>query len=302
MKKHINYVKILGRKDRLMRKYEFTASDIDGSIKIRLFLKKCGFSTSLIAQVKMGGVYLNGENVHMRAEVKNGDKIEVYLKEEEPSEIKSIDIPLDIIYEDEYILAVSKPRDMPVHPSLGNSLPTLAECVMSYFRGSFVFRAVNRLDRDTSGLVIIAKDPLTAAVMCNSIKNGGLKKKYIAILANAPKEIIGEINAPIERESADSIKRAVRNDGKQSFTKYKVTKLLDDGRAMAEIEPITGRTHQIRVHMAYIGAPLYNDFLYGEKVADGTYFLHCCELKFTHPITKEALTLTSSPNFDIFLP
>lgn len=282
-----------------MRKYEFTASNINGTIKIRDYLKKQGFSTSLIASVKVGGVFLNGENVHMRAEVKNGDKIEVYLKEEEPSEIKSIDIPLDIIYEDEYILAVSKPRDMPVHPSLGNSLPTLAECVMSYYNGNFVFRAVNRLDRDTSGLVIIAKDPLSAAIMCNSIKRGELSKKYIAVLSKEPDKKQGEIDAPIEREIDDSIKRTVRSDGKQSFTKYKVIKTLDDGRAIAEIEPVTGRTHQIRVHMAHIGAALYNDFLYGKKVADGTYFLHCCELKFKHPITNEELTLNAPFNLQL---
>ncbi|MBQ7363561.1 MAG: RluA family pseudouridine synthase [Clostridia bacterium] len=277
-----------------MKKYTFKVEGIAGAIKIRDFLKRCGFSTSLIAQVKVGGVFINGENVHMHAEVKDDDLVEVLCPKEESSEIGSINIPLDIVYEDENILAVNKPRNMPVHPSRGNSLPTLAECVMAYYGGKFVFRAVNRLDRDTSGLVIIAKDPLTAAIMCREIKCGDLKKKYTALLSRSPDVRIGEINAPIERENEGNMKRVVRELGKPSFTKYKVTKILGDGRAIAEIEPVTGRTHQIRVHMAYIGAPLYNDFLYGKKVADGTYFLHCSELKFTHP-TKKVPVLLKAP-------
>ncbi len=283
-----------------MKKYTFTAEELKNEIKIREFLKHQGFSTSLIADVKVGGVFINGENVHMRATVKNGDKIEVLLPEEEGSKIGKSDLPLDIVYEDEYILAVNKPKNMPVHPSRGNSLPTLAECVMAYYGESFVFRAVNRLDRDTSGLVLIAKDPLTAAIMCREIKMGNLKKKYTALLANTPRELQGEIDAPIERETEGNMKRTVLPGGKSSFTKYEVKNMLPDGRAIAEIEPITGRTHQIRVHMAYIGAPLYNDFLYGEKVADGTYFLHCGELKFTHPITKEQITLKSPYHFPTF--
>jgi len=280
-----------------MNKYIFNVTELKAKMKIRDYLKKIGFSTSLIAEVKVGGVFINGKNVHMRAEVENGDTVSVNLPCEKSSDIKSIDIKLDIVYEDEYILAVNKPRNMPVHPSRGNSLPTLAECVMSYYKGNFVFRAVNRLDRDTSGLVLIAKDPLTAAIMCKSIKAGGLKKKYLAILSTVPKEKEGEIDAPIERECEGNMKRVVCDNGKQSFTKYKIIKTLGDGRSVAEIEPITGRTHQIRVHMAYIGAPLYNDFLYGEKVSEGTYFLHCCELKFTHPITKSPCFLSAEPSF-----
>ncbi len=280
-----------------MKKYLLKVTDISGNMKIRDFLKRNGFSTSLIAQVKMGGVFLNGENVHMRAEVMNGDLIEVYLEENGGSDIKGTNIPLDIIYEDEYILAVNKPKNMPVHPSRGNSLHTLAECVMGYYGTDFVFRAVNRLDRDTSGLVVIAKDPLTAAIMCKDIKGGGLHKKYIALLSSTPERLKGEIDAPIERESEGNMKRAVREDGKASFTKYEVTEVLGDGRAIAQIEPVTGRTHQIRVHMAYIGAPLYNDFLYGERVDDGTYFLHCYELSFTHPITKMPISIKAPYSF-----
>ena len=281
-----------------MEKYELCVNDITSPIKIRDYMKNhLGFSTSLIARVKFGGVYLNGEEVHMRAIVSPGDKICILYPEEDSENIKPINIPLDIVYEDEYILAVNKPINMPVHPSKGNSLPTLANAVRAYLDRPFVFRAVNRLDRDTSGIVLIAKDPLTGAKLCRSIKNGGLGKKYIAIVKGVPNSKSGVINAPIERLSEGNIKRVVRTDGKESITEYKVLSTTVDGNSICEIIPITGRTHQIRVHMAHIGHPLINDFLYGERVDNQTYKLHCYLIEFDHPYSDEKKTLLSPPDF-----
>ncbi len=262
--------------------------DVTGEMKIRDYLtRRLGFSTSLIAKVKYGGVRVNGEVVFMRHSVKEGDTVSVDFPTEESENIEPMDIPLEILYEDEHILAVNKPINMPVHPAKGNHLPTLANAVRHHIGHPFVFRAVNRLDRDTSGIVLIAKDQLSSAILSRSLRLALFEKKYRASVVGIPSPSEGEISAPIVREAEGSIRRTVREDGKQSLTKYKVISVDKGGNAYCEITPVTGRTHQIRVHMAYIGHPLVGDFLYGERIEGKTYKLHCCELKFPHPTHGE---------------
>ncbi len=281
-----------------MQIFKIQISGLNGPRSLRDYMRReLGFSTSLIAKVKYGGIKINESTVTMRAVLNNGDELSVAFPDEQSENIPPIEIPLDIVYEDEYLLAVNKPKNMPVHPSRGNSLPTLANAVMAYINAPFVFRAVNRLDRDTSGIVLIAKDPLTAALMCRAIKNGGLTKKYVGLVTGVPSEKGGLINAPIERENEGSIKRIVRIDGKQSLTKYKVISVTKDSNTICELEPITGRTHQIRVHMAHIGHPLVNDFLYGEKTSEGTYKLHCSGIEFIHPYTKLPIVIKANYTF-----
>ena len=270
----------------------FTVQNVDGEIKIRDYLtKRLGFSTSIIAVVKYDNVTLNGKTVHMRATVKNGDVIGVTLPDQESENIPPIDIPLDIIYEDEHIIAVNKPINMPTHPSRGNHLPTLANAIMSYFNGSFVFRAISRLDRDTSGIVLIAKNQLSAAILSREMKKGSFRKIYEATVVGIPDPGSGEINAPIARETEGDIKRVVREDGKSAITRYRTIGITADNNAIMELEAITGRTHQLRVHMSYIGHPLVADFLYGERIENKTYRLHCKLLEFPHPISGETVTL-----------
>lgn len=274
--------------------------DFDG-MKISDYLRRSmELSVTLIKKVKFGGVFINGINVHMRAIVHTGDTVIVRLPEAKSENIRPTAIPLDIIYEDDYLIAVNKPSGMPTHPSKGNSLPTLAEGIMAYFAGeSFVFRAINRLDRDTGGIVIVAKDAYSADILSKEMKRGGYVKKYYAVVTGVPNEDSGIINAPIERESEGSIKRCVREDGKSAITEYKTVAVSADGkRSLLEITLHTGRTHQIRVHMAFIGHPLYADFLYGERVEGETYMLQAREISFTHPITKEKLTLISKSKFE----
>lgn len=274
----------------------YTVSDVTGEMKIRDYLKsRIGFSTSLIAKVKYGGVILNGTAVHMRATVKNGDIIEVWLPSESSDGIEPIPIPLTVIYEDADILAVNKPKNMPVHPAKGNSLPTLASAVAAYLGVPTVFRAVNRLDRDTSGIVLIAKNQLASAKLARSMKSGEFCKKYTARVTGIPSPEEGIIDAPIEREAEGSIRRTVRQGGKPSQTKYRVISVDEDGNSLCEIELLTGRTHQIRVHFAHIGHPLLCDFLYGEKENGKTYELHCHELTFPHPTSGEMITLRCEP-------
>lgn len=256
-------------------------------------------STTLIKKVKYGGVSVNGSIVTMRATVYNGDMVEVTLPSEASENIKPISIPLDIIYEDEHFIAINKPPNMPTHPSRGNHLPSLAEGLCAYFQPEpFVFRSINRLDRDTGGIVLVAKDQLSADKLSRVMKSGGFIKKYEAIVSGAPSPECGIIDAPIGRIEDGNIKRAVMESGKRAITEYKVLKVLDKNRTLVELTLHTGRTHQIRVHMSYIGHPLVNDFLYGER-GEESYKLHAKSLSFTNPFDGREITLLCPSGFDL---
>ena len=286
-----------------MESFKIKISPEADGMRMSEYLKRIlGFSSTLITKVKYGGVILNESTVTMRATVKAGDELQIIFPSEESENVLPIPTPLDILYEDEYLIAVNKPKNMPVHPSRGNHLVTLANAIAAYLDKPFVFRAVNRLDRDTCGIVIIAKDQYCAARLSASMKSGNFEKYYTALLSSVPKEKSGIINAPIEREEEGSIKRIVRDDGKEALTEYKVTKIFDDGRALCEIRLHTGRTHQIRVHFAHIGSPLYNDFLYGTIVdPNATYSLCCSKIVFPHPITAKRMTVALSENLEELL-
>ena len=256
---------------------------------MKSFLYSHGLSVTLVKKAKFGGIILNGTTVTVRATVREGDRVEIYLNEERSEGIPPMDIPLRVLYEDDDILAVDKPTNMPTHPSKGNNLPTLAHAVMGYYGGEFVFRSVNRLDRDTSGVVIIAKNQISASNLSSSMKKGLWRKKYHAIVDGCPEPKSARIDAPIERIEERNIKRTVRPDGKRAVTDYRVIEEYDDC-SLCEISLLTGRTHQIRVHMAYVGHPLRSDFLYGVE-SEADYFLRCVEISFPHPKTDEIIVI-----------
>ncbi len=259
---------------------DFLVNDINEPIKIKDYLRVfLGFSSALLTKVKCGGVFINGECVHMSACVRCGDKITVTLPRESSDGITGKDIPLQILYEDDFILAVSKPIGMPTHPCRGNSLPTLAEAVMNYFGDSFVFRAISRLDKDTSGIVLIAKNAYSAAVLGRAMKMGEIEKEYTALVLGVT-DPHGIIEAPIERLCADSIKRGVTPDGKYAKTEYERIRITKDGNSLIRVKLYTGRTHQIRVHMAHIGHALVGDALYSDAGRDEIYKLHCDKIAF----------------------
>ena len=264
-----------------------------------VLLSEIGVSLNRLKKLKVSGILVNGEPVTVRKVVRGGDVLTLVLPEENESDIEPIEAPLNIVFEDEDILAVSKPTSMPVHPSRGNHLVTLANAVMWYYRDiPFVFRAVNRLDRDTSGIVLIAKNAEAAHKLSAAMKQGKFVKEYLAVVDGCPAKKCGTINAKIARESEGEMKRVVRDDGKDAVTHYEVLKKNGD-TSLLRIRLETGRTHQIRVHMAHIGHPLTDDFLYGNGKPGDTYRLHAERLTFPHPKTGEIFTLVSKAPFDL---
>ena len=278
------------------KNYEITGEE--RTVKTVL-LAEIGLSLNRLKKVKVSGILVNGEPVTVRKIVRDGDILTLVLPEENESNIEPIEAPLDIVYEDEDILAVSKPTSMPVHPSRGNHLVTLANAVMWYYRDiPFVFRAVNRLDRDTSGIVLIAKNADAAYKLSKDMKQGKFVKEYLAIVDGCPTTKCGTVNAKIVRERDGEMKRVVREDGKDAVTHYEVLKTNGD-TSLLRIRLETGRTHQIRVHMAHIGHPLTNDFLYGNGKPGDIYCLHAESLTIPHPRTGEIITFVSEAPFDL---
>ena len=265
-------------------------------------LSEIGLSVTMLKKVKYSGLFVNGEKATVRKTVKNGDSVEVLFPIDESSDIEAIEAPLDVLFEDDDILAVSKPTSMPVHPSKGNSLVTLANAVMWYYKDTpFVFRAVNRLDRDTSGIVLIAKTADAAHRLSLSMKRGEFIKEYVAVIDGCPIPSSGTVIAKIAREREGEMKRVVRDDGKDAITHYELIK-TDGTRSLVRIRLETGRTHQIRVHMAHIGHPLTRDFLYGSGGTGDTYKLHAERLSFPHPRTGKVVDLYAKAPFDLSQP
>ena len=188
---------------------------------------------------------------------------------------------------------MDKPSGLPTHPSINHYTDTLANGVIAYINDAdFTIHIVNRLDRETSGVVLFAKHMLSAHLLSLQIKNHELKKTYYALTENIPPNEKGIINAPIARECESIIKRCVREDGKPSETLYKVLKAKNNN-ALILAEPLTGRTHQIRVYFSYINCPLAGDNLYGNGIQRDRLYLHCASLFFKHPVTGTPVTVKS---------
>lgn len=286
-----------------MKKIKFVIDDglSGGEVKNILF-KTLKMSSKLVKSLKKydDGILLNSVPATVRTVVKSGDLLEVNIYEEASENIVPNDIPLDIIYEDDDILAVNKPADMPAHPSLHHYENTLANAVVNYYKDSdFVFRAVNRLDKDTSGIMLIAKNRYSAELMSRQMRNREIKKTYLAICCGVP-PTKGTIEAPIRRMCGSIIKRIVADDGKYARTDYEVLK-SENNCSLLKIVPHTGRTHQIRVHMAHIGNPLFGDFMYGTEEEEERTRLHCASLEFRHPISGENTVMKAKIPEDFFI-
>lgn len=197
-----------------------------------------------------------------------------------------------IYYEDEFLLIINKPAGMLVHPTVKEGEGTLYNYVKSYYEAQGIesgLHPVSRLDRNTSGLVIFAKQPRLQFLLSQQ----QMVKKYLGITNALPPSPQGSIEAPIARKEGSIIERCVSENGKYARTGYR-TLYTNNGKALLELTLFTGRTHQIRVHLAHIGCPLYNDNLYGTPGPQSRHALHACYLKFTHPVTGKVLEISSA--------
>ena len=232
--------------------------------------------------------------------VKQGDIVEIEEVEAKEIELKAQDIPLDIVYEDSDIIVVNKQKGLVVHPANGNPDGTLVNAIMNICKdslsgigGEIRPGIVHRLDKDTSGLIIIAKNDKAHINLSEQIKNREVKKTYIALVRGVISENEATINIPIARSTKDRKKMAVSKDGKNAITHFKVLKRYDK-YTLVEVKIETGRTHQIRVHMSHIGYPVVGDVVYSNgKNPFGVIgqMLHAQKLTFKHPITNEELNL-----------
>ena len=253
--------------------------------------KELQFSRSLIAKLKRtdGAVTLNGQSEKVIAKVTTGDVLTVNIPEREYGSVLKTEIPLDILFVDEDIIAVNKPYNMPVHPSKNHLSDTLANGLKFYLGKNAGIHIITRLDRDTSGIVLVAKNPHSAKILTESIKKGNIQKEYIAIVNGCPKCKAGIIDAPIDRDAG--IKRKVSQNGKPALTEYKVIK--NGEFSVVRLLPKTGRTHQIRVHLSYVGHPIYGDSMYGAPQKGERTRLHCHKISFVHPFTGNELVITA---------
>ncbi len=268
---------------------------------IEQFLKAQDFPHQAIVQLKKTpeGILRNGVWAYVSEKLVTGDKLRLHLVEDVPeSSIEALYVPLSIIYEDEDLMVIDKPANMPIHPSMNHHEGTLANGIMYYFKEQgldFTFRAINRLDRDTSGLTIVAKHLLSGGILSRQVSTKEIHRTYRAIChGNIPEH--GTIDAPIGRVTDSTIERCVDyENGERAVTHYQ--KIAYDGEknlSLVELKLETGRTHQIRVHLKHIGHPIIGDFLYNpDYIFCKRQALHSASLTFVHPITKKEMHFAS---------
>ena len=283
----------------MQRIIEYFISENTGAVTILDFLKREGFSRHILSSMKNvpNTIILNGVRGFGRSVLKPGDHLMVTVPETESGKnIIRTEMDLSILYEDEDLLVINKPAGMPVHPSAGNYENTLANGIAWYFaeKGEdFVYRCINRLDRDTTGALILAKNPLSAAILSVQMKKRQIRRTYLALVDGVP-DVSGTIDAPIARMEGSVINREVNFlTGETAVTHYK--RLATGTRySLMELHLETGRTHQIRVHMKYIGHPLPGDYLYNQDYSRiQRQPLHSFQLEFIHPVTKKPMLFTA---------
>lgn len=248
-------------------------------------------SNKVITKLKnfSDGITLNDKKAFVTAKVKENDILKLKLYDEKSKNIVPSDIPLDILFEDEDLLVVNKPRNMPTHPSLNHYTDTLANGVMNLYKDKdFTFRVITRLDRDTSGIVIIAKNKISAQKLSSQMQDKKIVKEYYAICHNRLECKKGRFDFPIRRVDNSTISREVHPLGKEAVTDYEVIS-EKDGKFIVKLFPLTGRTHQLRVHLSFMGTPILGDNLYGSSEITHTTLLHCKRIMLKHPSTEKTL-------------
>ncbi len=279
----------------MKRTFSYTISEDFNSYSLLQFLKTKKYSSQIITHLKRteNGLLINSVWARIHDILHTNDIVTIQLVENDSSEnIVPTNLPLDVVYEDEDILVINKDSNRPIHPSQGNYDNTLANAVAYYYqqRGeAFTYRCINRLDRDTTGLLIIAKHMYSASLLSEMVQTREIHREYLAVASgNVPSS--GTIIAPIARVDGSTIERHVdEKNGEYACTHYK-TLVSKNGYSLVSLKLETGRTHQIRVHMKHIGHPLPGDFLYNPDYSIiQRQALHSHKLRFIHPITGEAL-------------
>ena len=282
------------------RIFQYHITEKEQNQTILDYLKEKGYSRQNVVALKkmQESILVNGKWEYVNYRLKNEDTLTIHIQELESNDkILPIPLPLPIVYEDEDILVIDKPSNMPIHPSINNYDNTLANAVVYYYHSQnipFTFRCVNRLDKDTTGLTIIAKHMVASGILSEMVSRREIHREYLALVEGY---ISGEgtINAPIAREGDSVIKRQVDfENGERAITHYKVVSQINDTATLVSLKLETGRTHQIRVHMSHLGHPLLGDDLYGGNLnAIPRQALHSHKLAFQHPITKEEMCFAS---------
>ncbi|MDO4187458.1 MAG: RluA family pseudouridine synthase [Lachnospiraceae bacterium] len=287
------------------------SSDNSGQTVIA-FLRSHYYPSKFITLLKHtdGSVCVNGVFSKLNTLLKVGDALTInYVEDDESENIVPVPLPFDIVYEDEDIMVVNKPSDMPVHPAINNFENTLANGIAYYFMEKnehFVFRCINRLDRNTSGLLIVAKHRLSAAILSGYMKNRMIHREYLALVSGIFTEKTGTIDLPIARVDESIIERCVDFEhGLKAVTHYEViseyigeSSPYGEDCSLLKIHLDTGRTHQIRVHFSHIGHPLLGDSLYNKEPGIlKRQALHSHVLEFNHPISFTPLRFVSDIDF-----
>ena len=273
---------------------------LEEGLCVAQFLKKRRYSSANITDLKKmeGSILVNGSPAFMVARLHAGDVLTVRIRELVSSpKIPPSPIPLNIVYEDEDLLVVNKPADMPIHPSMHNYTNSLGNAAAWYFAQQncpFVFRCINRLDHNTSGLTIIAKHLVSGSILSSMVKGREIHREYLGIVRGTLTPPSGTITAPLGRKPGSIIERTIDfENGESAVTHYQAI-AVRNGHTLVRLHLETGRTHQIRIHMKYLGHPLIGDSLYNPDMEwIQRQALHSYRLCFTHPITGEAMEFTS---------
>ena len=293
------------------RKITYPITELHIGHTIRSYLKNLGYSSQNLICLKNtpDAVLLNGNSAFLNKTLQEGDVLTIHIQETAVSEkIPPVKLPLDIVYEDEDLLVINKPAGMPIHPSMNNYTNTLGNALAWYFAEQnkpFVFRCINRLDRDTSGLTIVAKHSVSAGILSAMVAAKGtnpkLVREYLAISRGLVTPASGTITAPLSRKDGSVIERQVDFEhGERAVTHYSLLE-YKNGHSLLSLQLETGRTHQIRIHMKYLGYPLIGDYLYNPDMEYiSRQALHSYRLSFSHPITHEQLCFTAPLPQDMY--
>ncbi len=274
-----------------MPAYELTVPpELDGAAIRKAATGLMGLSSRQFKRCKFQGeMRLDGQLVHADARLRTGQRLWLYAPERDVPQPEASQIPLQVFYEDEHLLIVNKPAPLPSASSQRQTGATLENVVYSYLGcpDGFVYRPVNRLDKGTSGLMVIAKEAHAQHLLQQLLHTDQFQRTYLAVVEGHMPEPKGVIDLPIAKEDAASIRRIVHPDGKEARTFYRVD-MISKVRSLLWLQLDTGRTHQIRVHVSHLGCPICGDFLYGTELDElpGRFALHSTALKLWHPIKQ----------------